>query len=213
MRDPAALQAALQLVARPAAVRHARESRLPENVLLVLEIAAGKADTLRYAQSITGLPHDTLRAAAGFFIEQVLFGRHADSYRILGASADAPRTRLRQHMILLMQWLHPDRQEQRASGSDIDRTVFIHRVTQAWEDLKSYERRVIYDQALRKKAQAAVPESAPSVPGSDAVGRPKRMTNISDGADKKRRFSRLVMYRFKSATLLSRLFIYLHERQ
>jgi hypothetical protein len=46
-------------------------------------------------------------------------------------------------MALLLRWLHPDHDPQGA------RSVFAGRVTRAWNDLKTQERRATYDQSRR----------------------------------------------------------------
>ena len=84
-----------------------------------------------------------VREAATFFLEQVLLHADADSYRVLGATRGAPYTELRRNMTLLLQWLHPD-----IDRGDL-RSVFAARVTRAWDDLKTPERRAAYDRAQR----------------------------------------------------------------
>ena len=85
----------------------------------------------------------------GFFIEQAMLYPDADSYRVLGASPKANSSELRRHMSLLLRWLHPDR------GLS-ERSVFAHRVTRAWNDLKNEERRAAYD---RRRASALAEKS------------------------------------------------------
>src|SRR5262249_22574886 len=88
-------------------------------------------------------PAEVVRQAAGFFIEQILFAPDADSYRVLGASPQASSAELRRNIGFLLRWLHPD--------LDLrgERSIFIGRVTAAWNDLKTPERRADYDQARR----------------------------------------------------------------
>jgi hypothetical protein len=47
-------------------------------------------------------------------------------------------------MALLLRWLHPDLDRHG------ERKVFATRVTRAWNDLKTPDRRAAYDQALRR---------------------------------------------------------------
>ena len=89
---------------------------------------------------------ETVTRAAAFFIEQVFLFPEADSYRVLGARPDASTVELRQHMAVLLKWLHPDTEN---SG---ERAVLAHRVTQAWQDLKTEEKRAEYD--LRQQSSA-----------------------------------------------------------
>jgi curved DNA-binding protein CbpA len=82
-----------------------------------------------------------------------LFAPESDSYRVLGAREKASTAELRQNMALLLKALHPD------IGENKDRAVFAGRVTRAWEDLKTPDRREAYDRerALRIAAAHALP--------------------------------------------------------
>lgn len=237
MQPLAALKLALTLAERPVTVRQFSNSQLPEGVGLVLAIAAGKASALQNAQSNTGHSEAALRAAASFFIEQMLFVSQADSYRILGVMPNAARSELRRHMVWLMQWLHPDKMQQTASVTDLDRTVFIHRVTQAWSDLKNDERRKAYDLALkeqaiklatkvvrpvRKNTKPRWPKwrifSRCVVPSSvERAKKPTATSRVGPFSQKtvhrRKRFPRLVMFRVASDTLFTRLLLYLRARR
>ena len=151
MREPAALQAALALVTRPAQARTASHQPLPSGMTFLLEVAAGENDAASEARRITGRSDKALRQGAGFFIEQCLLSQAANSYRVLGVGADDPQAVLRRHMVLLMKWLHPDTSEQHRSAADVDRSVFASRIAAAWDDLKTGERRATYDQQIARQ--------------------------------------------------------------
>jgi DnaJ domain len=190
MRDPTALKLALDLVRLPLMVRQAKSSPLPRGVTFVLEVAAGEVDAIAAAAAITGWPEPSLREATGFFIEQILLNRQADSYRILGATTDASSSELRRNMALLMRWLHPDVHSGISSGK-IDRSVLAHRVTSAWEDLKTDERRASY------KSAVASPPMAYRLQNDLAPRQPSRSRR------------RLVMFRIDGQGLVRRLFQFL----
>ena len=103
-----------------------------------------------------------VRDAAGFFIEQVMLFPEADSYRVLGASPTAANFELRRNMALLLRWLHPDIDQKG------ERSIFAARVTKAWSDLKTPERRAAYDRQLLKSQ-------------ADALQREKRRSRRSKG--------------------------------
>lgn len=149
-----ALDAALALFKDPVSACALQRRELPAGVFVVLAIAVGEEPTLVAAEQRTGLPRSTLQEAACFFIQQAQFDYHADSYRVLGGSRSSTHDELRRNMALLMRWLHPDLQASRARAI-ADREVFSARVTRAWEDLKSDERRASYD---RQHPAAAVPD-------------------------------------------------------
>lgn len=150
MGEGVALKVAIDLMSVPSRVRMARSQPLPTGVSTLLRIAAGEEAAESAAITATGRSSDVIRRAAGFFIEQVMFCPNADSYRVLGASADATSTELRHNMALLMRWLHPDLDPQGLHS------VFASRVTLAWNDLKTAERRALYD-----LGRPAVPAKTP----------------------------------------------------
>jgi hypothetical protein len=143
MSDKMALKIAIDLVHMPSQVRLVRSSPLPEGVTTLLRIAAGEVETETDAADFTGRSCDAVREAATFFIEQILFAPDADSYRVLGTSAQASAPELRRNIALLLRWLHPDLDPRG------ERSVFVRRVTAAWNDLKTPERRNAYDLQLR----------------------------------------------------------------
>jgi curved DNA-binding protein CbpA len=136
-----ALRAAIELFHMPSRVRIARAEPLPTGVGLLLRIAAGEAEAEGTAIASTRRSRDLIRQAAIFFIEQVLLCPDSDSYRVLGADSQASSGELRRNMALLLKWLHPDKDPQG------QRSVFASRVNQAWNDLKTPERRASYDES------------------------------------------------------------------
>ncbi len=128
--------------------RKARRLPLPNGMTFLLEVAAGDIEALQEAAALTERPEVTLQEAAGFFIEQILFSGNEDNYRTLGASREASHAELRHHMALLIRWLHPDVLSGGASGSCFDRSLYVNRVTKAWEAVKTDERRAVYNGSL-----------------------------------------------------------------
>jgi hypothetical protein len=62
-----------------------------------------------------------------------------------------PAVELRRNMALLIKWLHPD------MDRPGDQSMFVHRVTMAWDDLKTADRRAAYD--ARRAQEARKPAS------------------------------------------------------
>ena len=150
MRDQSqALRSAIELLHMPTNVRRLRTSPLPDGVSLLLRAAVGQDDVLSAAAKLTRREREDVRRAAAFFIEQVMLDPNADSYRRLGTNRNAPISVLRQHMALLMSWLHPDIDE---NG---ERALFAERVTRAWDSIKTPERRQAYDRTLNKAVKSA----------------------------------------------------------
>lgn len=143
MSDRMALKIAIDLMHVPSQVRLFRSESLPDGVSTLLRIAAGDRDAEATAAAVTDRTQEVVRQASSFFIEQILFAPSADSYRVLGASSQASAGELRRNAALLLRWLHPD-MDRRG-----ERSLFISRVTTAWNDVKTPERRAAYDEKLR----------------------------------------------------------------
>ncbi len=140
MAGAAAVRVAIDLVHVPSRVRRVRDAPLPDGIETLLRVAAGDESVEAAAALAVGRPRELVRKAAAFYIEQILLCPDADSYRVLGADATATAPELRRNMALLLRWLHPDMDRHGV------RSLFAGRVTQAWETLKTPERRAAYDQ-------------------------------------------------------------------
>ena len=149
MEAPLALSVAIDLMRTPSRVWALRSAPLPKGVDILLQIAAGDTQAESQAVEMTGRSADAVRGAAAFFIEQILFYSEADSYRVLGVNPQAPTSELRHNMALLLKWLHPDKE-----GEGM-RSLYATNVTNAWNDLKTEDRRALYDTArvTRKKSR------------------------------------------------------------
>ncbi len=147
MEHATALKVALQLLHMPAGVRMVRERPLPPGVFQLLQITARDQDALQRAATEVERDGETVMRAAHFFVEQVLWHPEADSFRVLGGTLNSSAAELKRNMALLMIWLHPD-----ADLHD-EHAVFVVRVTSAWNDLKTEERRAAYLAALTRRSE------------------------------------------------------------
>lgn len=148
MDNIAAFKAAIDLMRVPSRVRRLRAQPLPDGMNLLLRVAAGDRQAEGEAIALTGRPPAEIREAAVFFIEQILLSPDADSYRRLGARSTATNAELHRNMVFLLKVLHPDT----APG---DRSLLARRVTAAWDQLKTADRRAAYD-ATRPNADSAL---------------------------------------------------------
>jgi hypothetical protein len=139
--EASALKAAIELFHVPAHVRDMRRDPLPAGIPLLLRLAAGEPEAAREAVERSGREPENCRSAAVFFIEQILLYPGADSYRTLGLDRNATATDLRRNRALLLKWLHPD------LGFDSQRSALTRRVIEAWDQVKTPERRRLYDEA------------------------------------------------------------------
>jgi hypothetical protein len=144
MSDKMALKIAIDLLHVPSQVRLVRSGPLPDGVLMLLRIAAGDDEAERAAAEMSDRSLEIVRRAATFFIEQILFAPNADSYQVLGTSPEASAGELRRNVALLLRWLHPD------LGPQSERSIFVGRVTAAWNSLKTPERRAAYNDLQRR---------------------------------------------------------------
>lgn len=207
MDDRAALKVAIELMRVPWRVRALRSEPLPDDLVALLEIAAGNQQALRDAASRIDRSEPTVRQAAAFFIEQILLAPEADSYRVLGARPDATTGELRRNMALLLKGLHPDVARQGGQS------LFAGRVIAAWDDLKSPERRAAYDAARSGQSSSASPvngSQGAAHPGSRGLlskAKGKRAPQRAPHALFPRRRTRLDFYSSERDGLLRRAFL------
>ncbi len=128
---------------------------LPQGVTTLLKLA-GSSDPDPALLALA--PADELRAAAQFFIEQVLFRRDASHYRVLGLDAHATPEQVKEHHRLLMRVFHPDRENRADDWKD----AFATRINLAYTALRDADERRRYDAALACAAR----------PGTSSAARP-----------------------------------------
>src|SRR5215472_6514848 len=109
MAQPHVIELALDLARMPALARSSVVPPLPPNIMELMRIAAASPEACQAAVAQTGEPRHVLIEAARFYLQQVLLRPDADCYRILGIKPAAPRATAREHMRWLLEWLHPDR--------------------------------------------------------------------------------------------------------
>ena len=148
MQSAEALVAALSMVNCPQLTSRARQAPLPNGVTFLLQVAAGEEDALKEACWRTGQTEERLKKAAGFFVEQVLLTQLIDHYRVLGCHRKSSNGDLRRHMALMMKWVHPDVVCGGLPALGFGRNLYATRITEAWEALKTDERRSAYDKTL-----------------------------------------------------------------
>ncbi|MEO0730416.1 MAG: hypothetical protein AAFY64_08545 [Pseudomonadota bacterium] len=178
MAQASALQQALSVWQTPALIHEVRDAPLAANIDAVLGIAARDEKAMSAAIRQTRQPAHTLNDAAIFFIEQVLLAPDADSFRVLGSTPTDPTPKIRRRMGLLLRVMHPDTRAVKRSDAEIDRTVFSSRITLAWEDLKTEDRRRAYMRRCKQAPKAPVTSSArPRQMTAMTANQPKRSTS------------------------------------
>jgi len=215
MRDASALQAALAMVQMPSLVREARRSALPSGMTFLLEVGAGDTKALKEAAELTSYNPDRLRAASGFYIEQILLTNNDDSFRVLGANMETSAADLRRHMALLLKWLHPDVSTHDKMNDQIDRSLFANRVTKAWEDLKTQDRRAAY--ALAQNFASRQKQAQPASRSAKRQGSSRRSrqqqhskSKIHPAASRRKpRVRRFAMHWLGRESLFNRLVLFL----
>jgi hypothetical protein len=125
------IELALDLARMPALARTSALPPLPPNIIELMRIAAASPEACQKAVAKTGEPIAVLIEAARFYLQQVLFRADADCYRILGIEPTASRATARDHMRWLMEWLHPDRNNNSWDG------VYAERVLKAWREVSA----------------------------------------------------------------------------
>jgi hypothetical protein len=96
-----------------------------------MRIAAASPEDCQAAVARTGEPTPVVIEAARFYLQQVLLRPGADCYRILGIQPTASRAIARSHMRWLLEWLHPDR------NNNTWDAVYAERVLKAWREVSA----------------------------------------------------------------------------
>jgi hypothetical protein len=203
MSDRVALKIAIDLIHVPSQVRLFRSEPLPDGVPMLLRIVAGDEEAERTATEITGRSREVVWQAATFFIEQILFAPDANSYRVLGASPQAGADELRRNVALLLRWLHPDLERQG------EQSIFIGRVTTAWNNLKTPERRAAYDDLLRRSNHKS---KSHTTIGNSKSGHRRNRKRLVAALSRRSEFGRPPMYADGKIGFLRRAFFALFHR-
>ena len=132
MTQRLALDVALDMAQRPLLVRQAQKQPLPDDVLLLIRIAAHSEEDTVWACRTRARSMDEVREAAVMFLQQVLFHPHADNFRMMGLGPAATLEQVHEHRRWLLKWLHPDR------NHDKWESQLFKRVVQASGELQKY---------------------------------------------------------------------------
>src|SRR6516225_6815942 len=125
------IEFALDLARMPGLMRSSVVLPLPPNIIELMRVAAAAPEACQAAVAQTGEPTSVVIEAARFYLQQVLFRPDADCYRILGIKPTASRAMARDHMRWLLEWLHPDR-----NNNSWD-AVYAERVLKAWREVSA----------------------------------------------------------------------------
>jgi hypothetical protein len=128
-----------------------RRTPLPAGVDFLLLVAVEPEAAEAASKKLDRSPGQ-IRDAANFFIEEILLARGGDSYRILGGSRETPTPILRKNFFYLCRWIHAAGYENPA------RPVYLSRLTDAWNDVKTPERRDAYDQSFDARSLRKPPQ-------------------------------------------------------
>jgi hypothetical protein len=140
MVEREALQVALDMFRSPTLVRPAQRLPLPKNVLQVIRIAAGETLDDKAIESSFGWSETELRAAAVFYLQQILFDKNSDAYRLLGISSEASLADLKDHKRALLKWLHPDRNANKWESILLQRVISAaDSILPRYDDAKPYQ--------------------------------------------------------------------------
>ncbi|HET7932281.1 MAG TPA: DnaJ domain-containing protein [Rhodanobacteraceae bacterium] len=148
--DRGILDVVLALHRSPALRFDLRERPLPVDLDLILRLAAPSQPLLDDTARQCDVTPATLREAARFYLQQVLFEPGTDAYRVLGVAPDAAPERIREHHQWLQRWLHPDRNDDEGCAP------FAAKLNWAWQQLRDERKRNAYD---AKRAQAGASAS------------------------------------------------------
>ena len=183
MERRAALDVALDMVQRPLLARQAQAQPLPDDVLLLIRIAAHSEEDITWASRTRARAPREIREAAVMFLQQVLFHPHADSFRLMGLSPTATAESLHEHRKWLLKWLHPDRNpdkwESQLFKRVLDAAGEAQKKLQAQSSAAASERLAI--RPRRRSRRNAPPRRAPKNGKERMVDTARMRRNIRRG--------------------------------
>lgn len=157
MSNGSAFLHAIQIQSVPSQIPFVRSQPLAADVHRLLQYVTSDCEGDPAEFGLINRPPRDLRSAAEHYIAQILLFDEADAYRRLGVNADASADAIRANMTLLMRWAHPDNIHRE------DRQAYAQKVSDAWNALKTAERRQAYDNVQRLNSK----------PRSKSAGRPR----------------------------------------
>jgi hypothetical protein len=179
-----ALKVAIDLFHLPSQVRVVRSLPLPKGTEFLLRLASGETRAAREAEMHGDRSANANRAAAIFFIEQILLSPESDEYRILGLDHTATKAELRAHMALLLKWLHPD------LTSNEHKSLMARQVIEAWNKIKVSKRSIdrIAENAISRQARPDMVSPANPQPQSTkrALARRRKCASTPHGPAKRK---------------------------
>jgi curved DNA-binding protein CbpA len=120
------------------------DAPVPADIALLFRLAGGGDPSELGLQGASELDQETLQKAARFYIEQTLFRRDADHYRLLGLNPGAEDAQIKEHHRLLMRLFHPDRSPETDDWKD----NYVNRINHAYNALRDDHTRSRYDADL-----------------------------------------------------------------
>lgn len=114
---------------------------VPADIAVLFRLAGGGDSSDLGLQGFNERDLESLADAARFYIEQTLFRRDADHYRLLGLNPGAEDTQIKEHHRLLMRLFHPDR----TPGTDDWKDSYVNRINHAYNALRDEATRRQYD--------------------------------------------------------------------
>ena len=109
MRINSAVNDAINVYRQPSRLHGLWQHGLPDDVLLVIKIAAGDADTITSSAKSNNVEEVSLREAADFYLRQMFLHAGNSRHRLLGLELEAELGVVQIHRRWLLKWLHPDR--------------------------------------------------------------------------------------------------------
>lgn len=141
MEQTTAVRQALEVYKFPRRLATVRAMPLPSDVNSLLRAVSDGQEDHDLLADISVATALNPKEVVEFYIQQVLLHPAADAYRTLGVRPGAQRAVIRRNMALLLRWLHPDH------NHNEDRTIYMGRVLEAWEQIKTADRRQSYDKS------------------------------------------------------------------
>jgi|GEM_PF-2365194 len=109
MSGRSAVVDAINVYRQPARLHGLAYDQMPADILNVIKIAAGDADTTKLCIEAVKVEEAELKEAAEFYLHQMFLKAGKSRHRMLALPFSAKLETVRNHRRWLQKWLHPDR--------------------------------------------------------------------------------------------------------
>jgi curved DNA-binding protein CbpA len=174
---------------------------VPSEMNVLFRLAGGSDFSELGLQGFAERDLENLQEACRFYIEQTLFRRDADHYRLLGLNPGADEPQIKEHHRLLMRLFHPDRLPESNDWKD----NYVNRINHAYNVLRDESSRQRYD--MERETEPMTTDPAQAGKRSPVIAGYRSGRNEAYPSASNRKSQRVPIYVMSGVALSAILFV------